>query len=102
MSTELNSSELREAHIMQIFLTAQEYLTQHTLPNAPRRSGLIINISSLEAIFFTFSAFLPKFVLVSKICLISLVLVEVQVMCVVVSLSNFGQPDGSNSDPRNS
>merc|ERR1719507_680878 len=43
-----------------------------------------------EAIFFTFSAFLPK--LVSKICLILLVLVEVQVVGVIVSFSNLGQP----------
>ena len=37
-----------------------------------------------------------------KICLIPLVLVEVQVVSVVVSLSNLGQPDESNSGPRKS
>ena len=51
-----------------------------------------------EVIFFRFSAFLPKLVLVSKICLISLVLVEVEVMSVVVSLSNIGQPDRFQSE----
>ena len=44
-------------------------------------------------------AFLPELVLVSKICVVPLVPVKVQVMGVVVSLSNFGQPDEGNSDP---